>query len=126
MLERMLSACLCAAAFLTGAATAQVTAFGSGESVSGMTKQCYYTFGGNTYTKTLSSTSLCPLSIVVPGAPKAPQYEYTSPAPGNITAFKTGENTSGMTKQCFYSFGGNQYTRTISSSAICPLSINVR
>ena len=30
-----------------------------------------------------------------------------------VTAFKTGERTTGMTKQCFYDALGNAYTRTI-------------
>ena len=42
-----------------------------------------------------------------------------------ITAFKTGEKTTGMTKQCVYNGLGNEYTRTISSVALCPLSIQV-
>jgi len=29
-----------------------------------------------------------------------------------VTAFKTGERTTGMTKQCFYDALGNGYTRT--------------
>lgn len=41
------------------------------------------------------------------------------------TAFKTGEMTTGMTKQCFYSYAGNTYTRTVKSHQLCPLSINV-
>ena len=31
-----------------------------------------------------------------------------------------------MTKQCFYDALGSAYTRTISSIALCPLSIKVR
>ena len=42
------------------------------------------------------------------------------------TAFKTGERTTGMTKQCFYDYIGNGYTRTIRAIELCPLSIQVR
>jgi hypothetical protein len=42
-----------------------------------------------------------------------------------VTAFKTGEQTTGMTKQCFYEALGSVYTRTINSVALCPLSIQV-
>ncbi|PYO47149.1 MAG: hypothetical protein DMD72_10770, partial [Gemmatimonadetes bacterium] len=38
-----------------------------------------------------------------------------------VTAFNTGEETTGMTKQCFYDALGSAYTRTISSIALCPL-----
>ena len=43
-----------------------------------------------------------------------------------VTAFKTGERTTGMTKQCFYDALGNGYTRTIGAVELCPLSIQVR
>ena len=42
------------------------------------------------------------------------------------TAFKTGERTTGMTKQCFYNYLGSGYTRTIGAIELCPLSIQVR
>ena len=42
-----------------------------------------------------------------------------------VTAFKTGERVTGNTKQCYYAFGGNQYTHTIRSYELCPLSIEV-
>jgi predicted ABC-type sugar transport system permease subunit len=42
------------------------------------------------------------------------------------TAFKTGERTTGMTKQCFYDYIGNGYTRTVRSVELCPLTIQVR
>ena len=44
---------------------------------------------------------------------------------GTVTAFKTGERITGTTKQCYYSFGGSQYTRTVRSYELCPLSIQV-
>ena len=43
-----------------------------------------------------------------------------------VVAMKTGEKTTGMTKQCYYDALGNEYTRTISSVELCPLSIRVR
>ena len=41
------------------------------------------------------------------------------------TAFKTGERTTGMTKQCIYRAPGGEYTRTVSVTELCPLSIQV-
>lgn len=41
------------------------------------------------------------------------------------TAFKSGEQQTGQTKQCFYNFAGNTYTITVKSYELCPLSINV-
>ena len=42
-----------------------VTAFKTGERVTGQTKQCYYKFGNSEYTKTIKAYELCPLSIEV-------------------------------------------------------------
>ena len=42
------------------------------------------------------------------------------------TAFLTGEQVTGMTKQCFYDYLGSTYTRTVPSYALCPLTIEVR
>lgn len=41
------------------------TAFLSGERTTGMTKVCFYDYLGDTYTKTVSAVSLCPLSVRV-------------------------------------------------------------
>lgn len=41
------------------------------------------------------------------------------------TAFLKYERITGMTKQCVYDYLGNEYTRTIRSSELCPLSIQV-
>lgn len=40
------------------------------------------------------------------------------------TCFKTGENTSGMNKICFYDCLGSQTAITIGATDLCPLSIN--
>jgi hypothetical protein len=104
-----------------------VIAFKTGENTTGMTKQCYYAFGASEYTTTLNSVQLCPLSIQVSlnTAPTRPSSSYQAPRPATLTAFKTGERTTGMTKQCYYSFGASAYTKTIQSVALCPLSIQV-
>ena len=44
----------------------------------------------------------------------------------STTAFKTGERTTGMTKQCYYESLGNQHTQTIRSFELCQLSVAVR
>lgn len=41
-----------------------------------------------------------------------------------MTCFATGEQTSGMNKICYYDCLGSQAAITISSVALCPLSIN--
>jgi len=101
------------------------TAFKTGEKTTGMTKQCYYDGLGSEYTRTVSSVALCPLSIQVRLAPSTRPSPAPTPQPRTITAFKTGEKTTGMTKQCYYDGLGSEYTRTVSSVALCPLSIRV-
>src|SRR5688500_8918278 len=103
-----------------------ITAFKSGERVSGMTKQCFYNGVGNEYTKTINSVELCPLSIKVEAVPKAPKPDPEPRKEATITAFKSGERTTGMTKQCFYNGLGSTYTHTVSSVGLCPLSIKVK
>ncbi len=66
-----------------------------------------------TISKVLSSIAL--LLLIGPGTLRGQ----------NATAFKTGENRTGTTKQCFYSFGGKRYTKTVESYELCPLSIQV-
>jgi hypothetical protein len=42
-----------------------------------------------------------------------------------MMAFLVGEYDTGMTKQCVYSDGYNQYTITIDAYKLCPLNIEV-
>jgi hypothetical protein len=100
-----------------------ITAYKTGERTTGQTKQCYYDGLGSEYTRTVSSIALCPLSIQVTTRNPAPT---PAPAPrSTITAYKTGEETTGSTKQCFYDGLGNRYTKTVQSHQLCPLSITV-
>ena len=91
-----------------------------------MTKQCYYSFGASKYTRTIQAVQLCPLSITVLSTPRPSKPDTALNKPATVTAFKTGEETTGMTKQCFYSFGTTKYTKTIQAVQLCPLSIAVR
>lgn len=105
------------------------TAFLEGEETTGMTKQCFYNALGNGYTVTINSIRLCPLTIQVRANPTRSPRTDSIPQPEQprmVTAFQTGERTTGMTKQCFYEALGSAYTRTISAVALCPLSIRVR
>ncbi len=42
------------------------------------------------------------------------------------TAFLKYERVTGMTKQCVYDYLGNEYTRTMRSTDVCPVSIQVQ
>ena len=103
-----------------------VTAHKTGENRTGSTKQCFYRFGGKEYTKTVEGYQLCPLSIEVQvSAPAQPTTPARPREPISSTAYKTGENRTGSTKQCFYRFGGKEYTKTVEGYQLCPLSIEV-
>ena len=41
------------------------------------------------------------------------------------TAYLKYERVTGMTKQCVYDYLGNEYTRTMRATDLCPLSIRV-
>lgn len=41
------------------------------------------------------------------------------------TAYLKYERVTGMTKQCVYDYLGNEYTKTIRATELCPLSIRV-
>lgn len=102
-----------------------ITAYKTGEVSSGMTKQCIYDGLGSTYMRTISSVALCPLSIQVSRPSPATDNQMRPPSGGSITAYKSGEVVTSMTKQCIYDGLGNTYTRTISSVALCPLTIQI-
>jgi hypothetical protein len=113
---------LCAA---TALPAQTITAYKTGERTTGQTKQCYYDGLGSEYTRTVSSIELCPLSIQVTSRRSEPS-PGPSPTPrSTITAYKTGEETTGSTKQCYYEGLGNRYTRTVQSYQLCPLSITI-
>lgn len=100
-----------------------VTAFKTGEMQTGMTKQCFYDALGSQHTRTVSSVQLCPLTVQVQSDPS---YGHQAPqAGGGGIAFKTGEQVTGMTKQCYYDYLGSAVSRTVSSVSLCPLTIPV-
>lgn len=124
--HRLLIASLLAGVMSPSPAEAQtVTAFKTGEVTSGMSKQCFYDALGSQYIRTISSVAMCPLSIQVPSPGSSQMYSPPPPKKSGGTAFKTGENVTGMTKQCYYNYLGSTRVITISSVAICPLTIQV-
>ena len=107
----------------TSTAAAQTTtAFKTGESTTGITKLCYYESLGNQHTQTIKSVESCQFSVVVNSAiTQTPALATTM-----ISSFKTGERTTGLTKLCFYDGLSSEYTKTIKSVGLCPLSIWMR
>lgn len=96
---------------------AQATAFKTGEVENGNTKDCFYEWAGRSYVYTVASYGICPLSVTVSTAPPPP--------PVSGTAYKVGEVLRGAVKDCYYSYLGNQYVKTVASYELCPLSVSV-
>ena len=64
-----------------------------------------------------------PPQFIVPQYGTAPQSAYSPPAPIRTTCMKTGETTTGMTKQCVYSCLGSAVVQTQNAVSLCPLTI---
>jgi hypothetical protein len=103
-------------------------AFYQSETITGMTKQCVYDYLGSPYTTTTQYYSSCPASVVVSKSPRTSQSAET-PVIGTstakdteITAFYRREETSGMTKQCYYDYLSSIYTLTVQYYQACPAS----
>lgn len=104
-----------------------VTAFYKREETTGMTKQCIYDALGSMHVLTVSSITLCPLTIqVASSAPTSAPAAATASTARTVTAFFKREETTGMTKQCYYDALGNTYVLTLSSIALCPLNTQVK
>ncbi len=58
-------------------------------------------------------------ALVLLAAASAPLVAQTA------TAVQTGDQVAGARKQCYYSFLGGKYTRTVPSDRLCPVSIQV-
>jgi hypothetical protein len=60
------------------------------------------------------------------GTPHAPDMSSAPPNTklATVLCFKTGEQTSGMNKICYYDCLGSAAAITIGAAELCPLSIN--
>ena len=112
-----LAALVMLAAASAGPLVAQTaTAVQTGDQVAGARKQCYYSFLGGKYTRTVPSDQLCPVSIQVPSGPTSFP---------NRTVPKTSHRVTGSTKQCLYVFARVEFTRTVLRYRPCPTSIKI-
>ena len=93
------------------------TAVQTGDQVAGARKQCYYSFLGGRYTRTVPSDQLCPMSIQVPSGPTSVTTQRT--------VSLTRQRVTGSTKQCLYVFARVEYTRTVLWHRLCPPSIKI-
>ena len=71
----------------------------------------------------LLSTLLSASSMSGQSSPAAKEPGQKEAVPMAVMCFKTGEQTSGMNKICYYDCLGSAVAITISSVSLCPLSI---
>ena len=95
----------------------------SGQEIVGHTKTCYYNVLGSIHTTTIANLEICPASLEIE-MPLQGENDAAETEEGG-TAFKTGEKLAGMTKICFYVHMGSQYTKTVSNTTLCPLTLTV-
>ncbi len=69
------------------------------------------------------TSALTLLALLLPVAPGA-QHTSSPNIKRATTCFKSGEQTSGMNKICYYNCLGSQAAITISAVALCPLTID--
>ena len=101
------------------------TGFLQGERISGLNKICFYNGAAGSFTKTMSSTSICPQSVTdgrgynnnaMDSYDSNPTYGGQSREMG----FLKGENSSSLIKTCFYEGYSGIFTKTVGTAEICP------
>ena len=103
-----------------------VTAHKTSERPNGSSKQCFYAYASNEYSRNVGSEEPCPQSIKVKLKPSNSSTTQDKAKPTTVTAFKTREEAAGDKRWCHYSAGSQNYTRTVQSSERCPATIAVR
>ena len=107
------------------------TGFKTGEQVSGLNKICYYEGASGAFSKTVSATSLCPLSADDGrGSGSGSSYGSNNSTFGNSGQLNqvrnrgqlSGERSSGLNKTCYYDSARGSFTKTVSAASLCPLS----
>lgn len=93
----------------------------AGERTQGFNKICYYNCLSGLTTKTISSVSLCPISIQ--DKTTKGRESLGNSKPNNVTCFKTGEFVDNTNKICRYDCLGSPAEMTIGSLELCPLTI---
>ena len=77
--------------------------------------------GNREDTMNFTIAALIALAPAAAPPPDAPPITYPDVA---ATCFKSGEQTSGMKKICYFNCLGSTVAITVDSSQLCPLSIN--
>lgn len=75
--------------------------------------------------KKTSTSFLVILSCLVPFTGHAAEKtDFSKPFKVALMCFKSGEQTSGMNKICYYNCAGSEAATTVKSYDLCPLSID--
>ena len=100
------------------------TGFFERESVSGFNKTCTYSSTRGEFTKTIRSTQICPLTADDGRTNRSMRSSQSNRQQnsGSTTGFFEGETASGFNKICTYSSVRGDFTKTIGSTQLCPLT----
>lgn len=101
------------------------TGFLKSQEIIGHTRTCFYVANGSVLARTMQSKSICPASIEVEIPLPPQQEEQPEPDEDALIAYKTAERISARTKICLYVHMGSQYTKTISNTSLCPLTLSI-
>lgn len=98
------------------------TGFLKSEETSGLNRICYYDGATGGFAKTISSSSLCPLTA---DDGRSLSAETSQENKSNSTSgFLSGEKTNGLNKTCFYDSARGSFTKNVRPAQICPISAN--
>jgi hypothetical protein len=98
------------------------TGFLTGQKISGINKICYFKGPSGAFSKTVSSSQVCPTSAD-DGRGVKTNNSYSAGSSTNNTGFYSSERINGLNKICYYNSPRGTFTKTIGSAQVCPRSI---
>lgn len=121
--------CLITILFTT-IATSIIAETGSftGEQLSGINKICYYNGVNGAFAKTVTATTLCPLTAndgkISSSSGNTPLggFGTGNSGGGKVFGSYSGEENSGTNKICYYTSARGTFTKTMNILTLCPLN----
>lgn len=94
------------------------TCMKSGEQSGTMGTVCYYRCSFGETTENVGPAKLCPMTSQASAA----AISRTVPTQRAGSCMKSGERTTGMSKQCIYDCAGTTKVETVGAAQLCPLT----
>ncbi len=118
MTMRFVIAAVAALAAFVATSAAAETCMKTGEQSGAMGTVCYYRCSFGETTENIGPAKLCPLTSQA----SATAISRTVPSQRAGTCMKSGERTTGMSKQCIYDCAGTTKVETVGAAQLCPLT----